>query len=72
MKDSLRPIMNKYMSDLNHHKNVLDYRRRQGQRVENRDKMLEPIVDMSNEYRKVRSNKTSIPKSVIRGTTSTR
>ena len=72
MKDSLRPIMNKYMSDLNHHKNVLDYRRSQGQRVENRDKMLEPIVDMSNEYKKVRSNKTSIPKSVIRGTTSTR
>ena len=72
MKDSLRPIMNKYMSDLNHHKNVLDYRRRQGQSVENRDKMLEPIVDMSNEYKKVRSNKTSIPKSVIRGTTSTR
>ena len=72
MKDSLRPIMNKYISDLNHQKNVLDYRRRQGQRVENRNKMLEPIVDMSNEYRKVRSNKTSIPKSVIRGTTSTR
>tara|TARA_A100001015_G_C14971373_1_gene705286 strand:- start:786 stop:1004 length:219 start_codon:yes stop_codon:yes gene_type:complete len=72
MRDSFRPIHNNFITQDNQKKNSEDFRRRQNGRVMEKMKMLDPIVDMTNEYKKVRSNKTTIPKSVIRGTTSSR
>ncbi len=72
MRDSFRPIHNNFITQDNQKKNSEDFRRRQNGRVMEKMKMLEPIVDMTNEYKKVRSNKTTIPKSLIRGTTSSR
>ena len=72
MRDSFRPIHNNFITQDNQKKNSEDFRRRQNGRVMEKMKMLQPIVDMTNEYKKVRSNKTTIPKSLIRGTTSSR
>ena len=72
MRDSFRPIHNNFITQDNQKKNSEDFRRRQNGRVMEKMKMLEPIVDMTNEYKKIRSNKTTIPKSLIRGTTSSR
>ena len=72
MRDSFRPIHNNFITQDNQKKNSEDFRRRQNGRVMEKMKMLEPIVDVTNEYKKVRSNKTTIPKSLIRGTTSSR
>ena len=72
MRDSFRPIHNNFITQDNQKKNSEDFRRRQNGSVMEKMKMLEPIVDMTNEYKKVRSNKTTIPKSLIRGTTSSR
>ena len=72
MRDSFRPIMNKYLSDEKLRQGREEFRQYEYRSLKDRTKMLDPIVDMRSEYQKVRNNRTTIPKSVIRGTTSSR